>query len=427
MKVLVVGSGGREHAIAWKLASSPSVTKVIASPGNPGTAACAENRSVAADNVGGLVALAKAEGIDLVVVGPEAPLVKGLADALAKEGIPTFGPEKAGAELEGSKAFSKALMARHGIPTAGFKTFTEVTAARRYLEGNAQWPVVLKASGLAAGKGVLICQDKEEALAGLDQIMVDRSFGASGETVVIEEFLSGEEVSVHCLTDGRTILTLPTSQDHKRARDGDEGPNTGGMGAVSPGGPLDARGLERVEREVLFPTVHALRHDQRRFRGVLYAGLMITRTGPKVLEYNVRFGDPEAQVILPRLQCDFGTLLLACAEGRLEELPDDAFSFDPRVAITVVLASGGYPGAFRRGVPIDGVAKAAALPDVHVFHAGTSGDEGRLTTAGGRVLTVTALGDDVEAARARAYEAAKLISFEGCQYRSDIGHRALRS
>lgn len=425
MKVLVIGGGGREHALAWKLAQGKSVEKVYVAPGNAGTAKIATNVELSPDDHDAVADFCAASGVGLVVVGPEAPLCRGIGDHLRAKGFPVFGPNEAGAELEGSKAFSKALMSRHGVPTAGFRVFEQPKGAIEYLEGEVAYPVVVKASGLAAGKGVLICADQPTAIEAVKELMEQRRFGASGDTIVIEDFLAGEEVSVHALTDGRTILTLPTSQDHKRAFDDDLGPNTGGMGAVSPSPLLDAERLARVERDVMLPTLNGLAHENRPYRGVLYAGLMVTRGGAKVLEFNVRFGDPETQVLLPRLKCDLGQLLLACAEGRLDAVGDDAFAWDDRAAVSVVLASGGYPGAFTSGHVINGLDAAEEVEGVTVFHAGTALDGDRVVTAGGRVLNVTALGADVEDARRRAYEAVSRISFEKMQYRKDIGVRAL--
>jgi len=425
MKVLVIGGGGREHALVWKLAQGESVDEVHVAPGNAGTARIATHVDLVADDHGSVSAYCATAHIDLVVVGPEAPLCRGLGDHLREKGIPVFGPSSGGAELEGSKAFSKGLMSRHGVQTAGFRVFDQSKSATEYLEGEVAYPVVVKASGLAAGKGVLICADQAAAMEAVNELMEDRRFGLSGETVVIEDFLAGEEVSVHALTDGRTILTLPTSQDHKRAFDGDLGPNTGGMGAVSPSPLLDEERLGRVEKDVMLRTLNGLAHENRPYRGVLYAGLMVTRGGAKVLEFNVRFGDPETQVLLPRLRCDLGLLLLACAEGRLDEIGDDAFNWDDRAAVSVVLASGGYPGAFTAGHPISGLDEAEQVEGVTVFHAGTRLDGDRVLTAGGRVLSVTALGHDLEQARERAYEAVGRISFEKMQYRKDIGLRAL--
>jgi len=425
MKVFVVGGGGREHALCWKLAQSSQVTEVFCAPGNGGTGSVATNLAIAGDDVDGLREAVRRTEAGLVVVGPEAPLVAGLADVLREDGVAVFGPGSGGAELEGSKAFAKNIMARHGIPTAGYKLFDERTPALEYLEGQVAWPVVVKASGLAAGKGVLICNDQEEAVSAVDTIMVDRAFGDAGTTIVIEDFLSGEEASMHCVSDGETLFSLPTSQDYKRALDGDKGPNTGGMGATSPCAAMTSRQIGEVEQQVLFPTAHALRHQGLFYRGMIYAGLMLTRSGPKVLEYNVRFGDPETQVILPRLNGDLLEILLTCAEGRLSELSDAAFDWDSRPALSVVLASEGYPAQARRGDPIDGLEAAEAMEDVLVFHAGTKQVAGRTLTSGGRVLAVTALGETFLEAKERAYAAVAQISFPGMQYRKDIGWRAL--
>lgn len=425
MKVLVVGGGGREHALCWKLAQSRQIRSLFCAPGNPGTAQIAENVDLGVTDIAGLKAFCRANGIGLVVVGPEAPLVAGLADALTDIGVPVFGPSQGGAELEGSKAFSKDLMNRGGIPTASYRVFRDARAAREHLRSGVSFPVVVKASGLAAGKGVLICADEAEALAAVGELMDARVLGDGGATVVVEEFLHGEEVSVHCLTDGRTMLTLPTAQDHKRLLDDDLGPNTGGMGAVSPSTNLDAKALHKVEEEVLFPTLHQLARAGRSYRGVIYAGLMLTRGGPKVLEYNARFGDPETEVLLPRMQCDLLEPLLACAEGRLDTVSDEVFKTDPRAAVTVMLCAGGYPAAPQRGAVIEGVAAAEKHADTLVFHAGTKLEGGKLRVAGGRVLAVTGLGADLTAARERAYAAAREIHFAGMQFRSDIGARAL--
>lgn len=425
MNVLVVGGGGREHALCWKLALGARDRRVFCAPGNPGTAQVAENVAIPATDVAGLVAFAKAQAIGLVVIGPEAPLVLGLGDALRAEGIPVFGPSRAAAEIEGSKAWSKQLMHKGGIPTAAARTFRDAQAAREYLRETTAFPVVVKASGLAAGKGVIIAADLAEANAAVADMMESRAFGESGTTVVIEEFLSGEEVSIHCLTDGETMLTLPTSQDHKRLLDGDQGPNTGGMGAISPAANIDVQGIHKVEEEILFPTLHQLARAKRPYRGVLYAGLMLTRTGPKVLEYNARFGDPETEVLLPRLRCDLLEPLLACAEGKLSTVSDDVFAVDTRAAVTIMLCSEGYPAAPRSGVIIEGLAEAARMEDVLVFHAGTAQRGSQVVTQGGRVLAVTALGQDVAAAQARANAAADRIHFEGMQRRRDIGWRAI--
>ena len=425
MKVLVVGSGGREHALAWKLSKSPRVTEVLCAPGNPGTARLGRNFPIPVTDLDGIVAIAVREGVGLVVVGPEAPLCLGLADKLRAAGIPVFGPSAVAARIEGSKAFSKQVMAQASVPTATYKTFTKLEDAESWVTGAVVYPMVVKASGLAAGKGVVICRDEAEAIATLRAFLADRTLGDAGATVVVEDFLSGEEISVFCVTDGATLFALPASQDHKRVGEGDTGPNTGGMGAYSPTPFATDAVMARIEREVLVPTVHAMSTMDCPFSGLLFAGMMLTRGGPRTLEFNCRFGDPETQVVLPRLKGDLLELLLAVANGSLEHVSPSALEIDPRAAVTVVLASGGYPGAFAKGFPITGVEKAEALPDVLVFHAGTAFDgAGRLVTAGGRVLAVTALGADFAEARRRAYEAVGHIAFEGMYFRKDIGARA---
>jgi phosphoribosylamine---glycine ligase len=425
MKVLVLGSGGREHALAWKLARSRSVSGVVCAPGNPGMAGLGACYDIPVVDFDRLVGLVRDEHIDLVVVGPEVPLCLGIVDHFKSQGIRIFGPTKAAAELEGSKSFAKSLMTRAGIPTAASKTVDSLPAAESWLAGGTSYPIVIKASGLAAGKGVVIAKDEKEALETLRAFLVDRQFGEASATVVIEEFLHGEEVSQLCLTDGSTIVPLPAAQDHKRVFDDDLGPNTGGMGALSPTPVMtDALG-RRIEREILVPTIHALAMAGSRFSGVLYAGVMVTRGAPRVLEFNVRFGDPEAQVILPRMQGDLGDLLARCVDGELGAAPPDALLVDPRAAVTVVLTAGGYPGAFQRGQLITGVEDAERLKDVMVFHAGTARRDGRLVTNGGRVLNVTALGDTLAAAVERAYEAVALIGFSGKHARTDIAKKAL--
>ncbi len=424
MRVLVVGSGGREHALAWKLAQSPKVTEVITAPGNPGTAAVGRNVAVQATDLTGLADLAESENVGLTVVGPEIPLCAGIVDVFHKRDLCVFGPTRAAAQLEGSKAFAKSLMVRAGVPTAGYRVVTNADAALQYLEGDVSYPVVVKASGLAGGKGVVICHGRDEAATTLRTFLEDRLHGEASTTVVLEDFLSGEEVSQFCITDGKTLLPLPAAQDHKRALDGDEGPNTGGMGAYSPV-PVYTEALQkRIEQEVLVPTVHQMRVDGTPFCGLLYAGLMLTRSGPRVLEYNARFGDPETQVVLPRLGGDLFEILHAAATGRLAEIRPESLSVDPRAAVTVVLAAGGYPGVFRRGDVISGVEEAERMDGVHVFHAGTATRDGRLVTSGGRVLDVTALGTTVQEARERAYAAVERIRFEGRHVRRDIGARA---
>ena len=422
MKVLVIGSGGREHALVWRLARSPQVTALYAAPGNPGMARHATCVPIKADALDDLVAFAERERIALTVVGPELPLILGIADRFEAKGLAVFGPTRGAAALEGSKAFSKALMAKHGIPTAGFQTFQDAASARRYARVLGA-PLVVKADGLAAGKGAIVCRTLEEADEAIALCLLQRAFGKAGEQIVVEEFLVGEEVSFFALTDGQTALPLGTAQDHKTVFDEDQGPNTGGMGAYSPAPIVDARMHDEVMRVIILPTVKAMAAEGRPYRGVIYAGLMLTREGPKVLEYNCRFGDPEHQVIMPRLQDDPLPLLNAVARG--ERLPS-AVRWRPEAAVCVVLASGGYPGDYETGKAIGGIAEAEKLPDVTVFHAGTALKDGRLVTAGGRVLGVTALGADIPAAIGQAYEAVAKIHFEGIHFRKDIGRKAFR-
>ena len=422
LRVLLVGGGGREHALAWKLARSPRLGVLYAAPGNPGIAQVAQCVPVRADDVAAVVDLAERERIDLTVVGPEGPLALGLGDALAARGRLVFGPSRAAAMLESSKAFAKELFARHGIPTARFGTFHDPSAARAFVQelgGRA----VVKADGLAAGKGAVLCADPTEAARAIGDMLERRVFGDAGARVVVEEYLEGEEVSVFALTDGRAVCPLASAQDHKAVFDGDRGPNTGGMGAYSPAPVLTPAFAAEVVRTVLEPTVRAMSAEGRPYRGVLYAGLMLTASGLRVLEYNVRFGDPECQVLMLRLVDDFLPLCRAVAEGRA--LPPSV-GWRPEAAACVVLASGGYPGEYPTGLPIEGVERAEAHPGVTVFHAGTAWREGRLRTAGGRVLGVTALGADIQAAVEAAYDAAAEIRFDGMHYRHDIGHRALR-
>ena len=420
--VLLVGGGGREHALAWKLAQSPGLGRMIAAPGNPGIATharCVPIKDTAIDQI---VALAQQERPDLVVVGPETPLALGLADRLRAAGLAVFGGSAAAARLESSKAFAKDLMARHRIPTARFGTFRDAAAARRHCR-EVGAPLVVKADGLAAGKGVVVCQTLEEADRAVAQCLEARAFGDSGLTVVIEEFLVGEEASFFALSDGTGVLPLVAAQDHKTVHDGDRGPNTGGMGAYSPTPVMDADMQERVMREIVRPTIAAMAGEGAPYTGVLFVGLMITREGPKVIEFNCRFGDPECQAILPRLEDDLLALLLAAATGK--GLPP-ALGFSRRSSVCVVMTSAGYPGAYQTGRTITGVEAAGGLPGVNVFHAGTALAGGALVTAGGRVLGVQALGVDVAAAVRTAYAAVERIRFDGAHYRRDIGHHALR-
>jgi phosphoribosylamine---glycine ligase len=424
VKVLVVGGGGREHALCAALKRSASVERLWCAPGNAGIEEVAECLpDLDTSNLEGIVVFAKKAGIDLVVVGPEAPLVAGLGDALRKEGIAVFGPDADGARLEGSKAWAKSLMVRNNIPTASHRVFHSYEEARAHLQTLETYPVVVKADGLAGGKGVAVCYAREPAAAALSESMEKRRFGEAGATVVLEEFLRGEEASVFAITDGTTILLLPTAQDHKRLLDDDQGPNTGGMGAYSPAAGLSERTMDVVVRTILVPVLHALKREGVTFRGVLFAGLMLTRSGPKVLEWNVRFGDPETQVVLPRVRGDLAKIFHAAAEGRLDEI--DGIDVDPRAVVGVVLASGGYPEGYATGRPITGVEDAAAMPDVSVFHSATRRKDGALLTAGGRVLTVTAFGADVREARERVYAATGKVAWEGEHHRSDIAKRAL--
>jgi phosphoribosylamine--glycine ligase len=420
--VLLVGGGGREHALAWKLAQSPRLGRLLAAPGNPGIAAHARCVAVKDTAVGDLVELARQERPDLVVVGPEMPLALGLADRLRAAGFAVFGPSAAAARLESSKVFSKDLMARHGIPTARFRAFRDAAAARRYCR-EIGVPLVVKADGLAAGKGVTVCRSLDEAEQALTLCFEERAFGEAGLRVVVEECLEGEEASFFAVADGAGVLPLVAAQDHKTVWDGDRGPNTGGMGAYSPAPVLDGTMQERVMAEIVRPVIAAMAKEGAPYTGVLFVGLMITREGPKVIEFNCRFGDPECQAIMPRLEDDLLALLLAAATGR--GLPT-AVSWRPQASVCVVMASAGYPGRYEPGRPITGVEAAAALPGVTVFHAGTAMMGGTLVTAGGRVLGVQALGSDVAAAVRNVYAAVARIRFEGAHYRRDIGHHALR-
>ncbi len=419
MRVLVVGGGGREHALAWKIAQSPLVETLLAAPGNPGIARHATCVPVAADAVDGLVALAERERIDLTVVGPEVPLVAGLADRFAEAGLTVFGPGARAAAIEGSKAFAKDLMARHGIPTARFATFDDPARARRYCR-EVGAPLVVKADGLAAGKGAIVCRALDAADAAVAECMELKAFGAAGATVVIEEFLTGAEVSFFAFSNGHEALPLAAAEDHKPVFDGDQGPNTGGMGAYSPVAFFGAEMERRVLETIVGPTIAALAKEGAPYRGVLYVGLMLTAEGPKVIEFNCRFGDPECQALMVRWPGDLVPLLFAAARG--EAWPALA-AWPPHASVCVALASGGYPGKYRTGVPIEGIEAAEAKPGIQVFHAGTALRDGKLVTAGGRVLGVTALAGDLPAAIRAAYDAVKEIRFEGMHYRTDIGRR----
>ncbi len=425
MKVLLVGSGGREHALAWKIVQSPLVEKLWAAPGNAGIARHAQCVDITPDNIEGLAQFAAKEKIDLTVVGPEAPLCRGLVDLFDERGLRAFGPSRSAARLEGSKVFCKNLMRRYGIPTPGFRAFNQSRPAVAYVR-SATFPIVVKADGLAAGKGAVICNTEEEAVSTIEQMMDKKSLGDAGAQVVVEEFLNGVEALILSFIDSRSILTLEIAQDHKRVYDGDRGPNTGGMGAYSPAPIVAERDLQRVVKEVLVPTVHAMNKEECRFKGILYAGVMFTKSGPKVLEYNVRFGDPECQPLMMRLKTDIVSLMLATVDEKLDRLEEPTIEWDPRAAVCVVATSGGYPGRYEVGYPIDGIEEAEKLPDVAVFQAGTQMKDGRLVTSGGRVLGITALGETIQAAQQAAYAAVKKISFTGMHARSDIAAKALR-
>ena len=428
MKVLVVGSGGREHALAWKLSQSNLVDRVFCAPGNAGTEMDAENVEIASTDISGVVDFSKQNNVDLVVVGPEQPLCDGLVDALSIAGIRAFGPAKNAAELEGSKAFCKQVLKRANVPTADFNVFNtpedaERFVSERYEETPDDVPLVVKADGLAAGKGVIVCSNRDEVFVAIDQVARQKQFGSAGSQIVIEERLTGVEASVLAITDGKTIVTLPAAQDHKPAWDGDKGPNTGGMGAYCPTPLVDKKMFHWIEEHVLLPTVHTMKRARTPFHGLLYAGLMLTPQGPRVLEYNVRFGDPECQPLLFRLKSDLFELLMATAEGRLASVPD--LVWDERTAVCVVMASEGYPDSYEKGKLIRGLEDAAKVPDSKVFHAGTRRDDAGVVTSGGRVLGVTALGDSVATARLQAYKAVKCIRWDGAWCRKDIGDKAL--
>lgn len=423
MKVLIVGNGGREHALAWKLSQSPRVERVFVAPGNAGTARDSENVDIPAGDFARLIQFARQNSVGLTVVGPEAPLADGIVDAFEAEKLRIFGPSRAAAELEASKAFCKDLLRDADVPTADYQTFSDAGRALRYLQDRGDAPVVVKADGLAAGKGVIVCEHRQQAIEAVQRIGMEHEFGAAGNRIVIEERLHGEEASVLAITDGRTIVTLQPAQDHKPANDGDTGPNTGGMGAYCPAPLVDDKRLHWIEEHVLVPTIHAMNRARRPFRGVLYAGLMMTNQGPKVLEYNARFGDPECQPLLMRLKTDLMDVLEATVDGRLHEI--EPLDWDPRPAVCVVMASEGYPGTYRTGLPIRGLEEADKLPGVKVFHAGTRLVEGRVLTAGGRVLGVTALGETIARAKLNAYTGVKQIRWEGAWCRKDISDKAL--
>ncbi len=426
MRVLVVGSGGREHALVWKLKQSPLLTEIYCAPGNPGIATLADCVDIDPSDIVELADFAEKLSISLTVVGPELPLMLGIADEFEKRGLAVFGPTRAAAELEGSKAFAKDFMAKHGIPTAKFKVVNDVDEAKSVIKkGELGLPLVIKADGLAGGKGVSIVADKKAALAEADRLLTDKALGTAGSKVVLEECLEGEEVSFFVLSDGAKVFPFVAAQDQKRALDNDEGPNTGGMGCVCPATMLRAETLKRIMQEIVLPTISKMAADGRRYQGLLYSGLMITKDGPKVLEYNVRFGDPETQAVLPRYTGDLLPLLKEVADGHLGQHRPE-WSRDP--AITVILASGGYPGSYATGKKIEGVdlAKGVEIAEgVSLFHAGTKKDGNNLVTGGGRVLAVTGIGQNLKAAIERTYKAVDGIQFEGMHYRKDIGQKAL--
>lgn len=420
MKLLMIGSGGREHALIRKLKESPRVEKIYCAPGNGGISCDAACVAVSAMDIEGVVAFSKAHQIDLVFVAPDDPLAAGMVDALEAEGIRAFGPSKVAAEIESSKVFSKNLMKKYGIPTARYEVFDAPEKALAYIMAQNAWPAVIKADGLALGKGVVIAQNEAEAGDALHSMMEDKIFGESGSRVVVEEFLTGPEVSVLAFTDGETVKPMVSSMDHKRAYDGDKGPNTGGMGTISPNPYYTPEIAARCMEEIFLPTVRAMQQEGRPFKGCLYFGLMLTPDGPKVIEYNSRFGDPETQVVLPRLKTPLIDIVEAVADGRLARLE---IEWDENACACVVMASGGYPKTYPKGIVIEGLDENGQIPGAIVYHAGTARKDGKFVTAGGRVLGVTACGDTLEEALQKAYEGVHCIRFEGAHYRKDIGHK----
>lgn len=422
MKVLVIGSGGREHSLVWKIAQSPKISKIFCAPGNPGISEIAECIEISPDKTDQLCEFAVKEKIDLTVIGPEAPLVDGIVDLFSKNNLKVFGPNQKAAILENSKVFAKSLMRKHGIPTAGFRHFDNHGEARNYILSK-ESAIVVKADGLCKGKGVYVCKDQNEALQAIDAIMLDKIFGSAGEKIIIEECLIGEEVSILAFTDGKTIVSMESSQDHKTIYDGDKGPNTGGMGAYSPVPLMTEELYYKVEAEILVPTVHAMNREGRPYKGVLYIGLMITPSGPKVLEYNIRLGDPEAQALLVRMKSDIVPIMLATITGELDTVELD---WSSQESVCVVMASEGYPGSYANGKEIRGLDLLKEQKDINVFHAGTKFENGKLLTNGGRVLNVVACGDSIKEAQKKAYEAINKISFDGAYYRKDIGSKAIK-
>jgi len=422
MRVLLIGNGGREDAIAWKLAKSKELKKLYIAQGNPGTARWGENVALKTEDVGEIVKFAQENKVELVVVGPEDTLAEGVVDALEAAGIKAFGPNKAAAQLEADKSFSKQIMRSSAVSTAEGRTFTRFEDAKAYIASRDE-PVVVKASGLAKGKGVIVCNEPSDGILAAEKIMVDRIFGSAGDKVVVEDKLIGEEASILAFVDGRNIYVMESAQDHKPVGDGDTGPNTGGMGAYSPAPIVTDAMMSQIEREILVPIVDCMNRNDTPYKGVLYAGLMVTAGGPRVLEFNVRFGDPETQPIMMRLKSDLLEVCLAVCEQKLDQV---TLEWDERPAVCVVMASGGYPGDYQKGKVITGISEAEQLKDVVVFHAGTEKKDGKLVTAGGRVLGVTAIGGTIADAKKQAYEAVGKISFEGAHYRRDIADKAIR-
>ncbi|MGA8943282.1 MAG: phosphoribosylamine--glycine ligase [Thermoactinomyces sp.] len=420
MKILVVGSGGREHAIVWKLSQSPKVKKIYCAPGNGGIGELAECVEIAATNIDGLLHFARENRIDLTVVGPEAPLLLGIVDRFTEAGLSVFGPNRSAAKIEGSKRFAKELMKKYQIPTADFRAFADSAAAKAYIRQKGA-PIVVKADGLAAGKGVVVARTVEEAEKAVAEAMENKVFGEAGNEVVIEEFLSGQEVTLMAFMDGKTVKPMVVAQDHKPVFDGDKGPNTGGMGAYSPVPQIPKEVIDEAVQTILFPVAKAFQEEGIDYKGVLYAGLMITESGPKVIEFNARFGDPEAQVIIPRLKTDLVEIMEAVIGG---ELSEQEILWSDQATVCVILASGGYPGSYEKGFPIEGL--SVKDDDTMVFHAGTVQKQGNWITAGGRVLGVTAWGKDIAEARMKAYQRTKTISFEKVHYRKDIADKAIR-
>ena len=422
MKILVVGSGGREHALVWKLAQSPKISKIYAAPGNGGIEGLAEIVDIKVDDIEGLAVFAQNKAIGLTIVGPELPLVRGIVNIFTKKNLRIFGPTKKASQLEGSKVFAKKICRKYDIPTSNFEIFDNPKEAKDYI-GKTDKPQVVKADGLAAGKGVIVTKDKEEAREAVELIMVDKKFGRAGERIVIEERLYGEEVSILVFSDGENILPLASSQDHKQIYDGDKGPNTGGMGAYSPAPVISNNVFDEIIDKIIKPTIYGMQKEGHPYKGVLYAGLMLTDEGPKLLEFNVRFGDPESQAIFPRLKGDLVEAIEAAIDGRLDEVK---LEWDERPCVCVVMASGGYPGSYEKGKEIFGLGKTKHLRDIVIFHAGTGKEDNRILTNGGRVLGVTGLGNDIREAIDRTYNAINLISFDNMYYRKDIGGKALK-